>query len=48
MMLAGSDLVKVRKSKVYPRIYKLEGDLLGITWNSRSKKGNKARSESPG
>lgn len=46
MMQVGADLRKVRKSKSYPRIYKLDSDLLGILWNSRSKKGNRARSKS--
>jgi hypothetical protein len=42
-MQAGTDLQKVRKSKVYPRIYKLDSDLLALSWNSRNKRGNKAR-----
>lgn len=45
MMQAGTDLQKVRKSKTYRRIYRLDSDLLSISWNSRSKKGNKARSK---
>lgn len=45
MMQIGTDFQKVRKSKTYPRIYKLDSDLLGIVWNSRIKKGSKARSK---
>ena len=45
LLQAGTDLQKVRKSKSYPRIYKLESDLLGISWNSRSKRSNRAKSE---
>ena len=44
LMQAGTDLQKVRKSKTYPRIYKLDPDLLSISWNSRHKRGNRARS----
>lgn len=45
MMQIGTDFQKVRKSKSYPRIYKLDSDLLGILWNSRIKKGSRAKSE---
>ena len=44
-MQVGTDLTKLRKSKTYGRVYRLEEDLLGVSWNSRSKKGNKARSK---
>ena len=44
LMQVGTDLFKIKK-KTYPRIYRLDNDLLGITWNSRSKRSTKARSK---
>ena len=44
LMQVGTDLTKIKK-KGYPRIYRLDNDLLGITWNSRSKRATKARSK---
>ena len=44
LMQVGTDLTKVKK-KGYPRVYRLDDDLLGITWNSRSKRSTKARSK---
>ena len=41
----GSDLIKVKKSKTFPRVYHLEEDLQWISWNSHNKKANKARSK---
>ncbi len=45
-MQVGTDLTKVKKSKGYERVYRLDDDLLGISWNSRSKRIAKARSRS--
>lgn len=44
LMQIGTDLTKIKK-KSYARIFRLEDDLLGITWNSRSKRSTKARSK---
>ena len=45
LMQIGTDLTKVKKSKRYERVYHLDEDLLGFSWNSRSKRVAKARSE---
>ena len=45
MMQIGTDLIKVKKSKNYPRVYHLDEDLLSFSWKSRSKRVAKARSE---
>ena len=42
----GSDMTKVKKSKGFPRQYKLEKDLLSIVWDSKHKALSKAKSKS--
>ncbi|XP_064396880.1 1-phosphatidylinositol 4,5-bisphosphate phosphodiesterase delta-1-like isoform X2 [Halichondria panicea] len=39
----GSDMTKVKKSKGFPRQYKLEKDLLSIVWDSKHKALSKAK-----
>jgi len=46
LLKTGTDLMKVKKSKLFPRLYFLEEDLSGVAWKSNHKKPNKARSES--
>lgn len=41
----GSDMIKVKKSKGYPRQYRLENDLLSIVWDSKHKALSKAKSK---
>lgn len=45
LLKAGTDLIKVKKSKGLPRLFRLEDDLLAVAWKSRNKKPIKARSE---
>ena len=41
----GSDLLKIKKTKNFPRIYRLDEDLQSISWNSHHKKAIKAKSK---
>ena len=45
LLKAGTDLVKVKKSKGLPRVFRLEDDLLAVAWKSMHKKPIKARSK---
>lgn len=47
LLKSGTDLIKVKKSKTYARLFRLEEDLLGVAWKSMHKKPNKARSKWP-
>ena len=44
LLKAGTDLIKVKKSKGLPRVFRLEDDLLAVAWESMNKKPIRARS----
>ncbi len=46
ILRSGTDMQKVRKNKLFPRMFFLEEDLSAVAWKSNHKKPNKARSES--
>ena len=45
LLKSGTDLLKVKKSKTLPRVFRLEEDLLAVAWNSNRKSATKARSK---